>query len=70
MNLESKSGDKIFIAIKQLWQGELTLWAKCKFKVDTEIYSSYMSVWLTKIYGVSIIAKLDLDMQNLVKTVV
>ena len=25
MNLESKSGDKIFIAIERSWQGELTL---------------------------------------------
>ena len=29
-----------------------------------------MAVWLTKIHGMSIIAKLDPDMQNLVKTVV
>ena len=70
MNLESKSSDKIFIAIKRSWQGELTLWAKHKFKVDTEIYSSYIAAWLTKIHRMSIIAKLDPDMQNLVKTVV
>ena len=70
MNLESKSGDKIFIAIERSWQGELTLWVKHKFKVDAEIYLSYMAAQLTKIHGMSIIAKLDPDMQNLVKTVV
>ena len=70
MNLESKSGNKIFITIKWLWQGELILWVKRKVKVDAEIYLSHMAVWLTKIHGMSIIAKLDLDMQNLVKTVV
>ena len=70
ITLESKSSDKIFIAIEWSWQGDLTLWAKRKFKVDVEIYSSHMAAWLTKIHGMSILAKLDPDMQNLVKTVV
>ena len=38
MNLKLKSGDKIFIAIEQSWQRDLTLWAKRKFKVEAEIF--------------------------------
>ena len=70
MSLESKSSDRIFIAIERSWQGELSLWAKRKFKADAEIYSSHMAAWLMKIHGKSVLAKLDPDMQNLVSTVI
>ena len=70
MNLESKSGNKIFIVIERSLQGELTLWAKHKFKAEVEIYLSHIAAQLIKIHRNSIIAKLDPDMQNLVKTVI
>ena len=44
ISLESKSSDRIFIAIERSWQGELSLWAKRKFKADAEIYLSHIAV--------------------------
>ena len=69
MNLKSKSGDKLFLAIERSWNGELTLWAKRKFKTEAETCSAYMAAWLANMHGDCIISKLDPDMQNLVKSV-
>ena len=69
INLESKSGDKIFIAIEQFWQGDLTLWAKINFKAEAEVFFVHMAAQLAKLYRDTILSKLDLDMQNVVKTV-
>ena len=69
MNLKTKSGDKLFLAIERSWYGELTLWAKRKFKTEAETYTAHMTAWLANIHGDGIISKLDPDMQNLVKSV-
>ena len=69
MNLKSKSGDEIFAAIEQSWQGDLTLWAKRRYKAEVEIFSVYMTAWLVKLHGDSILTKLDPDMQKAVKMV-
>ena len=70
MNLTSKSGDKLFIAIERAWNGELTLWAKRKFRAEAEIHASHVAAWLIQSHGDSILSKMDPDLQNLVKAVV
>ena len=67
--LDSKSGDKIFIMIDLSQQGGLTLWAKMKFKAEAEVFSVHITVQSAHLYVDSILAKLDLDMQKVVKTV-
>ena len=69
MNLKSKSGDKIFIAIEQSQQGDLILWVKRKFKVEAELVLVYIAAQLVKLHRDSILTKLDLDMQKVIKTV-
>ena len=44
MDLELSTRDKLFLAIKRLWQGDLSLWAKYKHKVEVEEYASHMQV--------------------------
>ena len=43
MNLTSKSGDELFIAIERAWNGELTMWAKRKFRAEAEMHASHMA---------------------------
>ena len=69
MDLETEGKEKIFIAIERSWQGDLTLWAKRKYKAEAEVFSAHMVAWLVKLHGDSIITKLDLDMQKIVKMV-
>ena len=64
MNLKSKSGNKIFITIKQSQQRDLTLWAKRKYKAEAEVFSAHIKVQLVKINRDCILTKLDLDMQK------
>ena len=40
MDLKSKSGDKLCIARERAWNGELSLWAKRKFKTEVETHAS------------------------------
>ena len=61
MNLQSKSGDKIFIAIEQSSQRDLTLCAKRKFKAEAEVFSVHIAVQLAQLDEDSILTKLDLD---------
>ena len=70
MELETEGGNKMFIAIERSWHGDLTLWAKRKYKAEVEVFSTHMAAWLVKLHGDRIIAKLDPDMQKTVKTVV
>ena len=42
MDLELSTQDKLFLAIEWSWQGELSLWAKHKYKEEVEGYVSYM----------------------------
>ena len=69
MDLKSKSGDKLCIAEEQAWNGELALWPKRKFKTEAEKYASRMAVWLHKMHGDHILAKLDPCMQDLMHSV-
>ena len=69
MDLKTEKGETIFIAIERSWQGEQVAWAKRKYKEEAEKYSSYMAAWLVKLHGEGIIAKLDPDVQKIVKTV-
>ena len=70
MNITSKSGDKLFIAIERAWNGELTLWAKRKFRAEAEMHASHVEAWLIKLHGDSVLSRMDPDMQNVVKAVV
>ena len=70
MDLKTKDGETIFIAVERNWQGEQVSWAKRRYKEDAELYSSHMAAWLVKLHGDCIIAKLDPDIQALVKKVV
>ena len=70
MDLKTKDGETIFIAVETNWQGEQVAWAKRKYKEDAELYSSHMAAWLVKLHGDCITAKLDPEIQTLVKKVV
>ena len=70
MNLETKEKKKIFIAAQRSWQGDLTLQAKNKFKTEAEEHTSHAAAWLVKKHRDSILAKLDLEIQEVFKMVV
>ena len=67
MNLASKSGDKLFIAIERAQNGELTLWAKQKIRVETETHALHIAAWLIQLHRDSVLLKMDSDTQNAVK---
>ena len=70
MDLELSTRDKLFLAIKRLWQGDLSLQAKYKHKVEVEEYASHMQVQLAKMHSNEIISKLDPNMQAIIKMVI
>ena len=70
MNLTSKSGDKLFISIERVWNGELTLWDKRKFRAEAETHASHVAAQLIQLHGDSVLSRMDQDMQNVVKAVV
>ena len=45
------------------------MWAKQKCKKEVEVFSSHMAAWLVSLHGSSITAKLDPDVQKMVKSV-
>ena len=69
MNLKSKNGDKLYIAVERAWHGELSLWAKRKYKTEAETHASHMAAWSQKLHGSSILTKLDPQVQDLVRSV-
>ena len=69
MNLKSKNGDKLYIAVERAWHGELALWAKRKHKTEAETCASHMAAWLQNLHGSSILTKLDPQVQDLVRSV-
>ena len=69
MDLKTVDGETIFIAVERNWQGEQVAWAKRKYSAEAEVYSSHMAAWLVKLHGECITAKLDPDVQQVVKTV-
>ena len=69
MDLKTVDGETIFIAVERNWQGEQVAWAKRKYSAEAEVYSSHMAAWLVKLHGECITAKLDPDVQQIVKTV-
>ena len=70
MELKTDGGDAMFIAIERSWQGEQIAWTKKKHHKEAEKCTSHMAAWLVKLHGNSIIAKLDPEIQKMVKTVV
>ena len=70
MDLETKEKKKIFIAAERSQQGNLTLWMERKFKVEAQECASHMSAQLVKKHRDSILTKLGLEIQEVVKTVI
>jgi len=70
MELKTKEGQTMFVAIEKSWQGELVAWAKRKYHAEAAQYTSHMAAWLVKLHGDGIFAKLDPDIQRVVKSVV
>ena len=64
MDLRSKGGDKLYIAVERAWNRELALWAKKKFKTEAETHASCMAAWLHKIHRDLILVKLDPHLQE------
>ena len=69
MDLKTAYGETIFIVVEKNWQGEQVAWAKRKHGVEAEAHASHMSAWLVKLHGECVTAKLDPDIQQIVKTV-
>ena len=69
MDLKTENRETIFIAIERFWQGDLISWAKRKHKAEAEVHSSRIAVQLVKLHRECITAKLDPDVQKIVKTV-
>ena len=70
MELKTKKGQTMFVAIEKSWQGEQVAWAKRKYHEEAEKHTSRMAAWLVKMHGDGIFAKLDPDIQKVVKSVV
>ena len=70
MELKTTKGQTMFVAIEKSWQGEQVAWAKRKYNEEAEKYTSHMAAWLVKWHGDGIFAKLDPDVQKMVKSVV
>ena len=70
MELKTKKGQTMFVAIEKSWQGEQVAWAKRKCHEEAEKCTSHMAAWLVKLHGDGIFAKLDPDVQKIVKSVV
>ena len=70
IDLESSTEDKLFLAIERLWQGNLSLWAKHKYKVEVEGYVSHIGAWLAKMHSDANISKLDPNIQAIIKMVI
>ena len=70
MELKTTKGHAMFVAIERSWQGEQVAWAKRKHNEEAEKHTSHMVAWLVKLHGDGIIAKLDPDVQKIVKTAV
>ena len=69
IDLKTTSGEKIFAAIERSQQGNLTAWAKRKCKKEAEVFASHAAAWLVRLHDSSILAKLDPDVQKMVKSV-
>ena len=69
MDLKTDKGETIFITVERNWQGEQVAWAKRLYKKEAELYSLHMAAWLVKLCGDGVIAKLDPEIQALVKKV-
>jgi len=70
VELKTKEGQTMFVAIEKSWQGEQVAWAKRKYHAEAEQHTSHMAAWLVKLHGDGIFAKLDPDIQKVVKSVV
>ena len=70
MDLRTKDGQNIFIAVERNWQGEQVSWAKRKCKAEAELHSSHIVTWLVKSHGDGVAAKLDPEIQTSAQKVV
>ena len=59
MGMKIISGEKVFLAMQKLWQGEHVLWAKYKYKDEASIYISYLPTQLVKLHRVEVLSKFN-----------
>ena len=65
IDVKIPAGERVFLAIEKLWQGEYVLWAKYKHKDEVSTYISHLPTWLVKLCGLEVLSKFDLSMQEL-----